>query len=124
MSIAGEDKTIIGNVDVVKLVDKVSIKLGSEPIEEFLESQNVIIYHPYLEITNSEGEVRREGVSGLGICTLFNYKGDGGLSPSLPYEYNENETAKYFVYPNGKVRQLPKEGSDLKTIKYANCQRQ
>lgn len=59
------------------------------------------------------------GINATGICTLFGYEGDGMLVPTLPYSYNE-ESAKYMVYANGAVREIP-EGRALKTIKTAHC---
>ncbi|OYZ18048.1 MAG: hypothetical protein B7Y39_14195 [Bdellovibrio sp. 28-41-41] len=110
---------VIGKAEVTKSVDQIKIHLISDPIQEAPQLRSVFINSPRLEITDSKGEVTIVGVAGIGICSLFGYAGDGRFSPTLPYSYNE-EAAKYLVYEDGTVRQIP-EGRNLKTIKTAHC---
>ena len=109
----------IDKADVVKRIEQVKMRLFSDPIQEAPQLRSVFINNPRLEITDSKGDVTVVGVDGIGICYLFGYAGDGRFSPTLPYSYNE-EAAKYLVYQDGTVRQIP-EGRNLKTIRTAHC---
>lgn len=120
-NVRAEASQIIGRAEVVKVTNAVSIRLVSDPIQESDLFQNILIINPRLEISDSQGVISEVGVAGLGICSLFGYKGDRGIQITLPYTYTDEE-ARYLIYESGKVRQISRSTS-LRTIKTARCQK-
>ena len=112
---------VVGKAEVTKVFEFLAIQLVSDPIQDSAKLRNVIISNPRLEIIDQKGQKTIVGVTGQGICSLFGYKGDGPLYPTLPYSYND-EKAQYFIYRDSTVRQLSNQ-ADLKTIKSASCER-